>query len=105
MKLSFTLAAIGLLGLVAAHTSSKQVIISYPQDTPDSIVSKAKDALIAAGGIITHEYSEFTSLHTGNVPLLTGDSSSDQVCCPGHSIWPTSIAELMNQGFCSYSFK
>lgn len=86
MKLSFTLAAIGLLGLVAAHQPFKQVIVSYPQDTPDSIVTQAKDALIAAGGIITHEYSEFTSLRIENAPMLTGDSSSDQVCCPRHSI-------------------
>ncbi|MCJ1352645.1 MAG: hypothetical protein MMC33_002629 [Icmadophila ericetorum] len=58
MKLSLSLAAIiTLLGLVAAHEPSKQVIVSYPQDTPDSVITQAMNALIAAGGIITHEYT------------------------------------------------
>ncbi|RDL38414.1 Uncharacterized protein BP5553_02754 [Venustampulla echinocandica] len=34
----------------------KAVIVSYPDDTPDSIVDQAKDAIKAAGGVITHEY-------------------------------------------------
>lgn len=34
----------------------KAVIISYPDNTPDRIVSQAMDAIKAAGGIITHEY-------------------------------------------------
>jgi hypothetical protein len=34
----------------------KAVIISYPDNTPDSVLNQAKDAIKAAGGIITHEY-------------------------------------------------
>ena len=41
---------------MAATLPQKAVIISYPTDTPDSIVDQAKDAIVKAGGIITHEY-------------------------------------------------
>ncbi|MCJ1368401.1 hypothetical protein MMC16_007543 [Acarospora aff. strigata] len=34
----------------------KAVVITYPQDTPDSVLEQAKDAFKAAGGVITHEY-------------------------------------------------
>jgi hypothetical protein len=40
---------------VAPH---KSVIMSWPNDTPDSVVEEAKQAIIAAKGVITHEYSE-----------------------------------------------
>lgn len=42
--------------VLAAVQPQKSVIVSYPNDTPDSIVDQAKDAIIAAGGVITHEY-------------------------------------------------
>ncbi|PMD26515.1 hypothetical protein NA56DRAFT_667788 [Hyaloscypha hepaticicola] len=42
--------------VLAALQPQKSVIVSYPNDTPDSIVDQAKDAIIAAGGVITHEY-------------------------------------------------
>ncbi len=41
---------------LAASMPQKAVIVSYPDNTPDSIVDQAKDAIIKAGGIITHEY-------------------------------------------------
>ena len=41
---------------LAAVQPQKSVIVSYPNDTPDGIVDQAKDAIIAAGGVITHEY-------------------------------------------------
>jgi hypothetical protein len=42
--------------VLAAAQPQKSVIVSYPNDTPDTIVDQAKDAIIAAGGVITHEY-------------------------------------------------
>jgi len=41
---------------MSAAQPQKAVIISYPNDTPDSIIDQAKDAVLAAGGVITHEY-------------------------------------------------
>ena len=104
MKLSLSLAAIiTLLGLVAAHEPSKQVIVSYPQDTPDSVITQAMNALIAAGGIITHEYSEFGCFVTEEY-VKANLFSSDQVCCPLRN--PPNqwlAAERINQRFCSNS--
>lgn len=34
----------------------KQVIVSYPDNTPDAVLDKAMNAIKEAGGIITHEY-------------------------------------------------
>ncbi|QDS76832.1 hypothetical protein FKW77_003020 [Venturia effusa] len=48
-----------LAGSVAAVAQQKSVIISFPNSTPDNIVAQAKDAVIAAGGVITHEYNLF----------------------------------------------
>ncbi|KAL8869873.1 MAG: hypothetical protein Q9174_003941 [Haloplaca sp. 1 TL-2023] len=45
---------IPLLGLVAAQ---RQVLVTYPDSTPPSIVEKAKEAVVAAGGKITEEFS------------------------------------------------
>jgi hypothetical protein len=42
--------------VLAATMPQKAVIVSYPDSTPDSIVDQAKEAIIKAGGIITHEY-------------------------------------------------
>ena len=39
---------------VAPH---RQVIMSWPNDTPDSVVEAAKQAIIDAKGVITHEYN------------------------------------------------
>ncbi|PQE22816.1 ase inhibitor propeptide protein [Rutstroemia sp. NJR-2017a BBW] len=54
----FTLFSIFLLVAVAlsAAVPRKAVIVSYPDDTPDSVIDKAMDAIRAAGGVITHEY-------------------------------------------------
>ncbi|KAL1955618.1 hypothetical protein VTO42DRAFT_8351 [Malbranchea cinnamomea] len=35
----------------------KSVVITYPKETPDSVVQKAKQAILDAGGKITHEYN------------------------------------------------
>jgi len=42
--------------VMAAAQPQKSVIVSYPNDTPDNIVDQAKEAILAAGGVITHEY-------------------------------------------------
>ncbi|RDW83104.1 hypothetical protein BP5796_04595 [Coleophoma crateriformis] len=56
MKLSI-LPLFALASLVlAAAKPQKAVIVSYPDNTPDSVVTKAMDTIKSAGGIITHEY-------------------------------------------------
>ncbi|KAF2826375.1 hypothetical protein CC86DRAFT_406651 [Ophiobolus disseminans] len=37
--------------------NDKSVIMSWPNGTPDSVVQTAKQAIIDAGGVITHEYN------------------------------------------------
>jgi len=53
-------AIFSILALVAAVLGAtmpqKAVIVSYPDETPDSVVDQAKNAIKAAGGMITHEY-------------------------------------------------
>lgn len=39
-----------------AQLPQKSVIVSYPDETPDDILTQAKDAIKEAGGVITHEY-------------------------------------------------
>lgn len=51
----FSILAMATVALAVA-TPQKAVIVSYPNDTPDSVVEQAKNAIKAAGGIITHEY-------------------------------------------------
>ncbi|KAM5433326.1 hypothetical protein McanMca71_004144 [Microsporum canis] len=35
----------------------KSIIVSYPEGTPDSVIQKAKETIVEAGGKITHEYN------------------------------------------------
>jgi hypothetical protein len=46
------------LSVIATQTAQpqKSVIVSYPADTPESVLSQAKEAILQAGGFITHEY-------------------------------------------------
>ena len=37
---------------MAVVQPQKAVIVSYPNDTPDSIVDQAKDAILAAGALL-----------------------------------------------------
>jgi hypothetical protein len=56
MKLNI-LPLLALVAVASAVTQpQKSYIISYPNDTPDSVVYQAMDAIKAAGGMITHEY-------------------------------------------------
>jgi len=45
-----------MLGAVAVD-NQKSVIITYPDNTPDSVLNQAKKAIIDGGGVITHEYN------------------------------------------------
>ncbi len=56
MKLTLFVILAVITVVLAAAQPQKAVIVSYPNDTPDSIVDQAKDAIVAAGGVITHEY-------------------------------------------------
>jgi hypothetical protein len=53
-------ATLSLLALatvaLGATVPQKAVIVSYPDETPDYIISQAMDAIRDAGGMITHEY-------------------------------------------------
>lgn len=40
----------------AVAAEQKAVIVSYPDSTPDSVLDQAKEAILSAGGSITHEY-------------------------------------------------
>ncbi|KJX96235.1 hypothetical protein TI39_contig692g00002 [Zymoseptoria brevis] len=58
--MKFSLAPLLILGLAAgvmAKDQTQQVIISYPNNTPASVLEGAKKAILDAGGVITHEYS------------------------------------------------
>ncbi|KAG0647901.1 Uncharacterized protein D0Z07_5898 [Hyphodiscus hymeniophilus] len=52
MKLTiFSILAFATVAL-AVQMPLKSVIVSYPDDTPDSVVDKAMDAVKAAGGMV-----------------------------------------------------
>ena len=51
------LTLLALVALVAAATQpQKSVIITWSSDTPSHVIDQARDAILNAGGIITHEY-------------------------------------------------
>jgi hypothetical protein len=50
-------AALALVPSVLAVDESKSVIVWYDDHVADAIVEQAKEAIIAAGGQITHVYS------------------------------------------------
>jgi hypothetical protein len=55
--ITYVLASLALVYGAFAVDLQKQVIISYPNETPDWVVQEAKDAILGAGGAITHEYN------------------------------------------------
>jgi hypothetical protein len=60
MKLAIVATLVTLLAIVSAVAQpQKQVIVSYPDDTPGSVVEAAMDEIKNAGGVITHEYKLF----------------------------------------------
>ncbi|EHA48291.1 hypothetical protein MCOR27_006109 [Pyricularia oryzae] len=57
MKLfAYIIAALTLVSTGLAVEVKKQVIITYPSETPDSVVQNAKDKITESGGVITHSY-------------------------------------------------
>lgn len=55
--LSVFVTALTLLSGAIAVDIQKSVLITYPPETPDSVLSQAKKAIVDAGGVITHEYT------------------------------------------------
>ncbi|KAK9568880.1 hypothetical protein V6Z77_002313 [Aspergillus fumigatus] len=51
MKLSSAF-IIGFLPL----TLARSILVTYPQDTPDSVIKDAQKSIVEGGGHITHEY-------------------------------------------------
>jgi hypothetical protein len=57
MKLTaFLITALTVASGALAVDVQKSVIISYPSETPDSVLDQAKQAIKDSGGVITHEY-------------------------------------------------
>jgi hypothetical protein len=54
---SLLIAALTLVSGAIAVDIQKSVLVTYPPETPDSVVTQAKQAIVDAGGIITHEYT------------------------------------------------
>lgn len=60
MKLSILASMVAFLGVASAIAQpQRQVIVSYPDNTPDSVIETAMNEIKAAGGYITHEYKIF----------------------------------------------
>ena len=49
-------AALAVFSGVSAVDVQKSVIITYPPETPNSVLDQAKKAIEDGGGLITHEY-------------------------------------------------
>ena len=70
MKLSILASIIALLGVASAIAQpQKQVIVSYPDNTPDSVIEAAMSEIKAAGGFITHEYKIFKCVAASSMLL------------------------------------
>jgi hypothetical protein len=79
-----------LMALAYAATDSKQVIVSYPKDTPDSVIEHAMSVIKEAvsrhritycicsnkiqGGIITHEYKTLIKGFAATAPTKVVNS-------------------------------
>ncbi|KAI9669899.1 MAG: hypothetical protein M1831_006934 [Alyxoria varia] len=57
MKLNLFFGLIGLLIVaVMARVNDKSIIVTYPEETPDSVIEQAKADIKMDHGEITHEY-------------------------------------------------
>jgi hypothetical protein len=56
MRFSILLLLAFVVYVLALSAPQKQVVISYPADTPPSVIEKAIKEIEKDGGIITHEY-------------------------------------------------
>ncbi len=52
----FLATAMALASGVIAVDVQKSVIVTYPSETPDSVLDQAKKAIVDGGGVILHEY-------------------------------------------------
>ena len=58
MKVAFlSILAIVLTIVSGAKVAQQAIIVTYPADTPNHVLDQARDAIVAAGGMITHEYT------------------------------------------------
>lgn len=58
MKFGITTFLLLVLAVLAfAADSHRQIIVSYPQNTPSHVLEQAMDAIKQAGGTILHEYN------------------------------------------------
>lgn len=58
MNLVWFLALIGALAIsVRGLAPQRQVLITYPSDTPQATLNDYRSAIIAAGGEILHEFN------------------------------------------------
>ena len=67
MKIAILSIAALLTFAMATPQPQKNIIVSYPDETPDSVVQQAKDAIISAGGTITHEYKLIKYVTTSSI--------------------------------------
>ncbi len=56
MKLAIFSLLMIAVGVLSAIVPQKAVIVTYPENTPNSVVDQAMEAITLAGGMITHEY-------------------------------------------------
>jgi hypothetical protein len=47
--------------VLAVPPTQKPVVVSYPDDTPSSVIDQAIEEIRKDGGIITHEYCKETA--------------------------------------------
>ena len=60
MKSSLLLSVLSVAAVaLAIKVPHKSVVFTYPPSTPDRILDAAKQTIIEAGGMITHEYHIF----------------------------------------------
>ncbi|KAA8647510.1 uncharacterized protein ATNIH1004_006203 [Aspergillus tanneri] len=65
MKLFFTV-LLGCLPLALADF----IIVTFPKNTPDRVVKEARQAIIDAGGEITHDYREVDQVNIAPLPFV-----------------------------------
>lgn len=60
-----------IVAALARPPPLKMVVVSYPKDTPPSIVDKAIEEVSKAGGVVTHQYCKNTRPQPTTVHGLT----------------------------------
>ncbi|EAW07989.1 uncharacterized protein ACLA_027110 [Aspergillus clavatus NRRL 1] len=75
---------LGLLPLALA----KSILVTYPQNTPESVIREARESIIRSGGKITHEYRKGFSAEAPDTAIqsLSAQSSEYQPTIEGDQI-------------------